>query len=136
MNGTNFTHKAQEAILGAQSIAQDRGEPQVDVLHLLLSLINQDDSVVLSLLRKLGVDIEGLNKKTENLLNRAPKGNNPQVFGQLYLTQDMAQVLERARQESVKMKDEFISVEHLFLSLLHSKTKAKDILNNASFLKS
>lgn len=136
MNGTNFTHKAQEAILGAQSIAQDRGDRQVDALHLLLSLINQDDSVVLSLLRKLGVDIEGMNKKTESALNRGPKTNAPQVFGQLYLTQDMAKILERARQESIKMKDEFISVEHLFLALLDSKTKAKDILNNASFLKS
>ncbi len=136
MNGTNFTHKAQEAILGAQSIAQERGEQQVDAIHLLLSLLNQPESVVISLLRKLGVDVEGLKRKTLGALRQAPTMRAPQAFGQLYLTQDMAKILERAKEESVKMGDEFISVEHLFLSLLDVKTRVKDILDKATFLKS
>ncbi|MDD2913068.1 MAG: AAA family ATPase [Candidatus Pacebacteria bacterium] len=136
MNGANFTHKTQEAILGAQSIAQERGQQQVDALHLLISLINQDGSVVIGLLRKLGVDIEGLNKKAKAALSQIPPISTPQAFGQLYLTQDIAKTLERARQESIKMGDEFISVEHLFLALLDSQTKAREILDKASFLKS
>ena len=136
MNGSNFTHKTQEAILLAQSIARERGQQQIDALHLLLALLSQEESVVLTLLRKLGADIESLKKKTRNALNTIPTITTPQSFGQFYLTQDMAKVLETAREESMKMGDEFISVEHLFLALLISKTKAKEILDKASLLKS
>jgi len=136
MNGANFTRKAQEAILSAQSVAQGRGQQQIDALHLLFALLSQEESVVLTLLRKLGADIENLKKKAQNALNRIPTIATPQTFGQFYLTQDMAKVLERARQEAAKMGDEFVSVEHLFLALLDSKTKAKEILDKATFLKS
>ena len=53
MNGANFTHKAQEAIMQAQSIAQEKGQQQVDALHLLLALISQEEGVVFTLLQKL-----------------------------------------------------------------------------------
>ncbi|HHE76627.1 MAG TPA: ATP-dependent chaperone ClpB [Candidatus Parcubacteria bacterium] len=134
-NGSNFTHKTQEAILMAQSIARERGQQQVDALHLLLALLSQEDSVVLTLFQKLGVDVEDLKKKTERALNSLPSIATPQGFGQLYLTQDMAKVLETAREESMKMGDEFISVEHLLLSLLVTNTKAKEVLDKTSFLK-
>ena len=81
MNGGNFTHKAQEAIMQAQSVAQGRGQQQVDALHLLLSLLSQEESVVLALLGKLGIDIEGLIKKTKSALNRIPTIATPQTFG-------------------------------------------------------
>jgi len=135
MNGTNFTHKAQEAILNAQSIAQTKGQQQIDALHLLLSLLSQEESIVLTLLRKLGVDIERLAKKTESALSRIPTITAPQTFGQFYLTQDMAKVLDRARKEAMKMGDEFISVEHLFLGIVDIEIKAKEILEKATFLK-
>jgi len=136
MNGGNFTHKAQEAILGAQSSAQQKGQQQIDALHLLLALLSQEDSIVLVLLSKLGVDVADLKKKAENALNVLTTISIPQAFGQLYLTQDMAKILERARQEAMNMGDEFISVEHLFLSLLSVETRAKDILDKAVLLKS
>lgn len=136
MNGGNFTHKAQEAILKSQSLAQQKGHQQVDALHLLLSLLSQEESVVLVLFSKIGVDMDDLKKKTESALNVLTTIASPQSFGQLYLTQDMAKVLERARQESVNMQDEFISVEHLFLSLLFIETRAKDILDRTVLLKS
>ena len=64
MNGNaNFTHKAQEAILHAQDLARERGQQQIDALHLLYSLLSQDESVVLTLLQKKGADIEGLKRK-------------------------------------------------------------------------
>ncbi len=136
MNGANFTHKAQEAILKAQSIAQQKGQQQIDALHLLLSLLSQEESVVLTLLRKIGTDVDGLRKKAESGLNTIPNIVTPKSFGQFYLTQDMAKVLEKARQEAMKMGDEFISVEHLFLGLLDQETRAKEILDKAPFLKS
>jgi len=134
MNGANFTQKSQEAILTAQDIAGQKGQQQIDALHLLLALISQEGSVVLTLLLKLGVDIENLKKKTESALGKIPVILNPQSFGQFYLTQDMAKVLDRARQEAQKFGDEFISVEHLFLALLDTETRSKEILNTASFI--
>jgi len=86
------------------------------------------------LLQRIGADIEGLKRKTKLALERLPVIATPQTFGQFYLTQDMAKVLDRARQEAIKMGDEFISVEHLFLSLLDTETKAKEILDKATFL--
>lgn len=132
MNG-NFTHKAQEAVLNAQDVAREKGQQQIDALHLLLALLSQEGSVVLTLLQKLGVDMEGLKRKGQSSLERLPIISAPQTFGQFYLTQDMAKVLDRARQEAMKMSDEFISVEHLFLALLDTDTKAKEILEKANF---
>jgi len=134
MNGGNFTHKAQEALLSAQTLASERNQQQVDALHLLLALLSQEESVVLNLLLKIGVDVEGLKRKTQSALDKIPVIISPQTFGQFYLTQDMARVMERAKQEAMKMGDEYISVEHLFLSLLDSETKAKEILGKANFL--
>jgi ATP-dependent Clp protease ATP-binding subunit ClpB len=90
----------------------------------------------LNLLEKIGINIESLIKKTESSLDKITVIITPQTFGQFYLTQDMAKVLERAKKESLKMGDEYISVEHLFLALLSTETKAKEILDKAAFLKS
>jgi len=118
----------------AQTAAQERGQHQIDALHLLNALLSQEESVILNLLQRLGVDIEGLKRKISASLDKIPAIAAPQSFGQFYLTQDMAKVLERARQEAMKMGDEYISVEHLFLALLDVETKAKEILGKAGFL--
>jgi len=130
----NFTNKAQEAIVLAQDLAKERGQQQIDALHLLCSLLLQEESVVLNLLQRMGADIENLQKKATAAISQIPTIITPQVFGQFYLTQDMAKVLDRARQESGKMGDDFISVEHLFLALLDVETKAKEVLDKAVFL--
>jgi len=134
MNGGQFTHKAQEAILAAQDLARERGQQQIDALHLLYALLNQEESLVLTLLQRMSADIEGLKRKTKLALEKLPVIATPQSFGQFYLTQDMAKVLDRARQEAMKMSDEYISVEHLFLALLDTETKARDVLDKTSFL--
>ncbi|MDD5145701.1 MAG: AAA family ATPase [Candidatus Pacebacteria bacterium] len=135
MNGAgNFTHKAQEAILAAQDLARGKNQQQIDALHLLYSLLEQEESVVLNLLQRIGADVEGLKRKTVISLDRLPIIAAPQAFGQFYLTQDMAKVLDRARQESMKMGDEYISIEHLFLALLDTDTKAKEVLDKTAFL--
>ena len=134
MNGANFTHKAQEAIMRAQNAAQEKNQQQIDALHLLHSLLSQDESVVLTLLQKIGIDIDSLKKKVALALDKIPMIATPQSFGQFYLTQDMAKVLEQAKIQAQRMDDEFISVEHLFLSLLATETKAKEILDKTNFL--
>ncbi|MBZ9572640.1 AAA family ATPase [Patescibacteria group bacterium] len=134
IQGGEFTHKSQEAIMKAQSIARDYGHQQIDALHLLLALLSQEESIVLTLLQKLQLDIEGLKRKTENQIKLIPPITRQETLGQFYLTQDMAQVLDRARAEAMKMGDEFISIEHLFLGILAIKTGAKEILEKARSL--
>jgi len=122
--------------LQAQNVAQERGQQQVDALHLLYALVAQEESVILTLLQKIGADIDGLKRKVQIALDRLPISASPAPFGQFYLTQDLGKVLERARQESVKMGDEYISVEHLFLALLDTDSKAKEILERTAILPS
>ena len=136
MQGGNFTTKAQEAIMSAQNIAQARGQQQIDALHLLEALLGQQESVVFGLLQKLGVNIDILKKKVSMALEKIPSVSSPRTFGQFYLTQDMANVLDRAKEESVRMGDEFVSVEHLFLALLAVESRVKNILDNVSLLRS
>jgi ATP-dependent Clp protease ATP-binding subunit ClpB len=136
MNGANFTNKAQDALMQAQQLAQEKGQQQIDALHLLHALLSQEGSIITTILQKLGIDAETLKKKVEGQITKIPVIMTPQAFGQFYLTQDMAKVLDRARQEALKMSDEFISVEHLFLALLDTKSAAKDVLEKISFLSS
>jgi ATP-dependent Clp protease ATP-binding subunit ClpB len=132
--GTNFTNKAQDALMQAQQLAQEKGQSQIDTLHLLMALLTQESSIVITVLQKLGVDIDSLKKKVEVQVFKIPQAPSPQAFGQFYLTQDMAKVLDRARQEAMKMNDDFISVEHLFLALVETKSNAKDMLDKISFV--
>jgi len=118
----------------AQQLAQDKGQQQIDALHLLQSLLTQEGSIVITILQKFGVDVENLKKKVDTQITKIPVILAQQAFGQFYLTQDMAKVLDRARQEATKMNDEFISVEHLFLALLDTKSTAKDVLEKVTFL--
>jgi len=134
MNGANFTNKAQDALMQAQQLAQEKGQSQIDALHLLYVLLTQEGSIIITILQKLGIDADSLLKKVETQISRIPQIATPQAFGQFYLTQDMAKVLDRARQEAIKMNDEFISVEHLFLALVDTKSGAKDVLDKINFL--
>jgi len=122
--------------MASQQMAQERGQQQIDALHLLLALLLQENSIVITILQKLGADLDNLKRKADALIMKIPVVPAPQAFGQLYLSQDMAKVLDRARQESIKMSDEFISVEHLFLALLDTKSTAKDLLDKVQFLAS
>jgi len=136
IHGPNFTNKAQEAIIGAQSVAQEERQQQIHTLHLLLSILSQEDSVVLTLLDTVGADIESLKIKTRKALNTLPRvtSGSTGTPGQLFLAPEMAGVMERSRQEASKMGDEFLSVEHLFLALLSVPSKAKDLLESVSFI--
>lgn len=119
----------------AQNVAQERSQQQVDALHLLYSLLTQEESVVLTLLQKLGADLEDIQRKASGALDRLPVAASVNPFGQFYLTRDLAGVMERARQEASNMGDEFISVEHLFLALLDADSKAKELLERVTIVR-
>ena len=130
--GGEFTQKAQEALFRAQEIAKNKKQQQIDTLHLLSALLSQEGTVVSTILRKLKIDIETLKKKTNFAIDNLPASNDWQALNQFYLTQDMARVIERAKKEAIKMNDEFLSVEHLFLALLDVDSQAKGILEKFS----
>jgi len=126
-----FTTKAQEALQDAHGLAGDRGQQQVDILHLFKALIIQEESLVLAILEKLGANTGKLEKEIEEALNNLPRitiatGN----IMQAYLTQDLGKVLEQAFKEAEKLKDEFVSTEHFLLAILVVSTKAKEILED------
>ncbi len=133
--GGDFTQRAQQAIVMAQSLARKQNQRQVDALHLLYSLVSQEDTIVFTLLRKLKIVVLDLKNKTVKAIKSREQITNfddfeEQPMGlQFYLTQDLAGVLDRARKESIRMKDQFISVEHLFLALLEVPSEAKKILS-------
>lgn len=134
--GANFTHKAQQAIVTAQKIAYKRGNQQIDPLHLLFALFVQEESIVINVLKRLGVDIEMLKKRTERSIKILPKTQEIEKtsFGQFYLSPEIASVLKFAGEEAEKMEDKFISIEHLFLGILLTDARARDILETATFL--
>jgi ATP-dependent Clp protease ATP-binding subunit ClpB len=133
--GANFTHKAQQAIIVAQKIAQKKGDQQIDPLHLLFSLIIQKDSIVSSVMERVGLDTEMLKRRTERSIKQIKKEPLPRKSnGHFYLSQEITKILKKAGEEGLKMEDKFISVEHLFLALLSVETQALYILETASFL--
>ena len=123
-----FTIKAQEAIGEAQQIASNYNHQEIKGEHLLLSLISQKEGVVPSILQKLEVNPEEVKADLENMLAKIP-----QIYGgaggQQYMGNELNEVFNIALQEADKVKDEFISTEHLLLALVESEgTKVKKFL--------
>jgi len=128
MQFNRFTTKAQEALFKAQEIASAHAQFQVDALHLLASLIRQEESVVTTILAKLEINVELLKSQTERDIETLERSPTNVPFGQVYVTQELAKVFEKSTHISALLKDEFISTEHLFLALLEVDSKAKSIL--------
>ena len=116
----------------AHEAALERNQQQVDALHLLHGMLSQDESIVLTVLEKLGVDREELKKKVENSLNLLPRIFGESSLGQIYATQDLARIMSGAKKEAKNLTDEYISVEHLFLALLEVPSRAREILEEAA----
>ncbi|MDD5221370.1 MAG: AAA family ATPase [Candidatus Pacebacteria bacterium] len=127
--GGEFTYKAQEAVMKSQDFARRLNQQQVDALHLLYILVSQEGTLVATLLRKLGIDVEEIKKMIASSINRMPRNQQFANPAQFYLTQDLARVIERAKQEAMKMEDDFISTEHFLLALLDVPSEARNILD-------
>ena len=124
----NFTTKAKEAIKKAHELAIERGQNHVNSFHLLTALLLQEESMVLSILDKLEIDTMLL---TDSLIEKIESAEMRNVLSpsyQIYLTPDLAQVIESSTKIAQYLKDEFISTEHLFVSLLDVSGEVKDLL--------
>lgn len=130
MDLNKFTIKTQEALFAAQNIAMERSQQQVDVGHVLLSLLDQTDGIVKPLIQKLKVSDQLLRSRVNQILDLLPKtATTSGQFGQVYISDGLRKVLMNAEQEAAQMGDEFISTEHLFLAILEVNTPVKQVLN-------
>ena len=120
-----LTQKAQEAVQRAQEIAADAGNPQIESLHLLAALVDEQEGVVRPLLDAVGVNQQQLRQMITAELSHLPKasGGAPSQLGN-----ELTRVLDNAQQAATEMKDDFVSTEHLLLSLARTKSKAQDTL--------
>ncbi|MFH1978859.1 MAG: AAA family ATPase [Patescibacteria group bacterium] len=125
---SNFTAKAQEAIRKAHELAMERGQSQIDTLHLLAALILQDDGVVLSILDKANVDVNYL---TDSLLEELEELGKPSIVmptQQVYLTPDLGRVVEASFRAVQAMGGNHVSTEHLLVGILDVPSKAQEVL--------
>ena len=121
MNIDRYTEKAQEALQQASKIAQSKGQPQVDLEHLLSSLLAQDPGLALSILRKSNINTDALRKRCDQEIDRLPKVSGSNQDGNIYLAGRLNTILNQAEEEAKKFKDDYISVEHILLALLEDK---------------
>src|SRR5689334_9764511 len=111
-----FTEKLQEALSAAQSKAVRQGHQQVDVEHLLVSLLEQERGLAVSIFNKADVDVGTLRRRLEQELDKLPKVSSPPGGGdQVYITGRLNRLLTEAEDESKKLGDQYISIEHVLL---------------------
>jgi len=132
MRFDRFTERAQEAAQRAAEIIQRYGHNQIDTEHILLALIEQPQGVISQLLEILKIDPENFKERLDYILRTSPKAN---IFGggagQVFITPRVKRIIDQANQEANRLKDEYISTEHIFLAILGEKnTPAMRLLDD------
>ena len=131
MDPNRMTQKTQEALHEAQGLAVRRGHQEVDVEHVLAALLEQADGLVPRLLQKMEVPVEAVRAALEHDLEKRPQTSGPGAeAGKVYVTPRLNQVMMQAEDEAKRLKDEYVSVEHLILAILEDggKSGAGEIL--------
>ncbi len=122
MRFDRFTERAQEAAQRAAEIIQRYGHNQIDTEHILLALIEQPQGVISQLLEILKIDAENFKERLDYILRTSPKAN---IFGggagQVFITPRVKRIIDQANQEANRLKDEYISTEHIFLAILSER---------------
>ena len=119
MDANRLTQKSQEAFAEAQNIAVRYGHVEIDVEHMLSALIAQQDGLIPRLIVKMDVPLEPFTAEVEKELNKRPKVSGPGAeAGKVYITQRLNRLLVKAEEEAKRLKDEYVSVEHILLAML------------------
>lgn len=118
MNAQKFTQKSLQAIQDAQSLYNEYGNAEMGQEHLLLALLQQDNGLIGQLMTKMGVDTGSMQNQTIRAVEKMPRISGGRDASRLYVTADMQKTLNQAEQTAEQMKDDFVSVEHLFLALI------------------
>ena len=120
MNFNNYTQKSLEAVQSARDLAVQNNHQQMEQVHLLLALLRQDGGLIPQLLRKMDVTVESLEAAAAAELRKIPAVTGSRDADRFYITADVDATFQKAEEEAKAMKDEFVSVEHLFLGLLQT----------------
>ena len=120
MNFGNYTQKSLEAVQSAQSIARSNSHQQMEQVHLLLALLQQEGGLTPQLLKKMGNSVESLEAAASQLLRKIPGVSGSREAEKFYITADVDAAFSAAEAQAEAMKDEFVSVEHLILGLLEA----------------
>ena len=127
MNINKFTQKSIQAVNDLEKIAYEYGNQEIEEEHLLYCLLNQEDSLILKLIEKMEINKDEFQRSLIDALNKRPKVSG----GQVYIGKDLNRVLVSAEDEAKAMGDEYVSVEHLFLSLLrYPNAGIRDLFRN------
>ena len=120
MNFNNYTQKSIEAVQSAQQLAVQNSHQQMEQVHLLLALLQQEGGLIPQLLKKMDVTVESLGAAAEAELRKIPGVRTSQAMDSFYVSADVQAAFNAAEQQAQTMKDEYVSVEHLFLGLLEA----------------
>ena len=120
MNFGNYTQKSLEAVQNAQQLAKQNGHQQLEQIHLLIALLQQEGGLIPQLLRKMNVTVESLEAASIAELNRLPRISGSREADRFYVTADTDAAFTAAQNQAQTMRDDFVSVEHLFLGLLEA----------------
>ncbi len=120
MNISKFTQKSMQAVEGCEKLAYEYGNQEIEQEHLLYSLLTIDDSLILKLIEKMEIHTQYFLNRVEEALNKRVKVQG----GQVYVGQDLNKALVSAEEEAKALSDEYVSVEHLFLSMVKHPNKA------------
>src|SRR5581483_8734467 len=117
MDFNRFTEKLQEAVRSAQSLAIQHGNQQIDTEHLMLALLDQEGGLAPSILNKADIRVDALRKRFQQEIDRLPKVSGPSGGpDQVYVTQRITKLLNQAEEEAKRLKDDYVSVEHVLLA--------------------
>ncbi|MDE6568309.1 MAG: ATP-dependent chaperone ClpB [Lachnospiraceae bacterium] len=124
MNISKFTQKSQEVVQACEKVAMDYGHQEIGEEHLLMAMMTVDDSLIRKLIDKMGMEAQVFETQIQGLLQKRPKVSG----GELHIDKYLNETLVYAEDEAKRMGDEYVSVEHLFLSLLaHPSREIKDL---------
>jgi ATP-dependent Clp protease ATP-binding subunit ClpC len=118
MGFERFTERAQEALAHAQQLLQEFRHNQLDVEHLLLALLDQQEGLVVEILERLGVDVETFRRRVWEALENSPRVYQAGGVGQVYMTPRLKFVFDRAIEEANRLRDEYVSTEHLLIAIV------------------
>ncbi len=118
MNVQKFTQKSLEAIQDANSLYNEYGNAEMGQEHLLLALLHQDGGLIAQLMTKMGIDPNNLERQTRQAVEKQPRVSGGRDASRMYVTSDLQKTLNEAEHAAEQMKDDFVSVEHLFLALI------------------
>jgi ATP-dependent Clp protease ATP-binding subunit ClpB len=127
INFNKFTIKAQEAMQGASEIASNYGNQQIEPEHLFAALVQNDDSIVVSLIKKIGVDVGTIRIKTSSFVDKLPKVTGVSTANQ-YFSQKLSKLLDDSFKAASQLRDDYVSVEHIFISLSESEDEVGTFL--------